>query len=342
MTLRTVPVGLLVTGLFLALSTGCNRKLEPEKPGAKHRSNDVVARGDHHKLIWADLEKRAQSYLKDEMDSKTTVIPQGREEEALQFYRRKAVMLFVNKTLMYNEARRRGIQVSKEDREKSIKQIETILKGRGVASLEAFYKQSPLGEKETRREFEDGLFVDKLIETDVRAKIVVTDADRETLTREIVGLRQTAKKKIDDLRARLLKGADLASLLRENGGGDSKQVAGGDLGEIVRGKLADKAIEEAAFSQKVNEVGPIMENPRGYMLLRVTSHAAAKAATTTTPAVPETVRASFLLVRTPPALKTKDMDNLIQQRKFQDGLKELLKNLRAKAKIETIYQDLVM
>jgi parvulin-like peptidyl-prolyl isomerase len=341
MTIRSFHAALLMTALFLAMATGCSRKLEPEKPGAKHRSNDVVARVDHHKMVWSELEKRAQSYLKDELDSKTTVIPPGREDEALQFFRRKAVMLYINKTLMYNEAKRRGIQVTKEDREKSVKQIESLLKQRGVDSLEAFYKKSPLGEKETRREFEDGLIVDKLIDADVRAKISVSDADRDALVREIVTLRQNAKKKVEELRGRLLKGADLTSLLREASGPDSKSVSGGDLGEITRGRLADKALEDALFSQKINEVGPVMDNPRGYMVLRVSSHTAAKAATATTPAVPETVRASFILVRSPPAIKAKDMDNLIQQRKYQEGLKEMLKNLRAKAKIETIYPDLV-
>ena len=170
---------------------------------------------------------------------------------------------------------------------------------------------------------------------------IASRTDRESLTAEIITKRKEAKMKADELRAQLQKGADFATLLKDNTKSEDKRVVGGDLGDITRGRLGDKQLDDAVFAQKINEIGPVLDNSRGYMLIKVTAHTAAKAAAGATPATPETVRASFISVRTPPMLRGKDMDRVIQERKFSRDLADLLKSLRAKAKIETIYKDLV-
>lgn len=335
---RSSRLGLVLAGLSVLLtSAGCNRKLQPDKPGATHRPGDVVARADGHTLTWADADKRARSYLKDEAQAQGLYIPPNREDELLPRYRLRAVVLFVNKTVMLDEAKRRGIRVTDDDRKASLAMIEPILKKRGVPSIEAFYKQSPLGEKETRREFEEGLFVDKLIDQDVRSKIVIADADRDAVSRELSLARQTARKKIDGLRAQLVKGADFAALARDNSDDGSKR-AGGDLGEFPRGRM-EKAFEDAAFGQKINEIGPVVETRFGYHIIKVTAHTAAKPATATAPATPETVRVSHILVSSPPPGTGKDIDNLIRRRKLEAGMKSMLEGLRSKAKIDTIYKE---
>ena len=342
MKLRNLRTGLLFAGLALLLASGCSRKIREYKPGLVYQPNEPVVRVDGQKMTYDQMEKRARNYLKDEVDSKTLFVPQGGEDRALEFFRRKALTLFVNKTVMLEEAKHRGIEVTPADRQKFVTEMEGVLKDRHIApSLDEFFKKAPLGEKDTRREFEDGLLVDKFIQETVRSKIVVTDPDREALTTEIISKRKEAKQRADDLRAQLLKGADFATLAKDSSKGDDKRVIGGDLGEVTRGKLGDKQLEDAVFGQKVNEVGPVLDTSRGYILIRVTARTAGKTATASAPAVPESVHASFLNIRTPPMLKEKDMDRVIQSRKFDKQLGDLLKSLRAKAKIETIYKDLV-
>jgi len=340
MMLRTLRGGFLFAALALLLASGCSRKIKECKPGVVYKPNDVVARVDGHKMIWDQMDKRARNYLKDEIDSKTLVVPPGGEEKALEFYRRKALTLFVNKTVMIEDAKRRGIEVRPADRQKFVTEMEGWLKQRGAASsLEDFFKKSPLGEKEIRHEFEDGLLVDKFIQEVVRDKIAITEADREALAGEVIANRREAKVKADGLRAQLLKGADFAALVEKEKASD-KGVIGGDIGDITRSRLRDKQIEDAVFGQKINEIGPVLDTVGGYMLIRVTARTAAKPAVGATPATPESAHAGFLNVRTPPMLKGKDMDRVIQSRKFEKNLMELLKDLRAKAKIETIYKDL--
>jgi len=337
MTRIRFQTGMIVSGLAaVVLFSGCSRKLVPEAPGAKHKDSDVVIRVDGKEMNWKDVELRARNYLKDEVDSHSLFIPPGREDEALQFFRRKAVMLFANKTVLLDEAKRRGIKVSEADRQASIKQFESLLKDRGFASMDDLFKKSPIGEKATRQEFEDGLYVDKLIDAEIRSKLTVTDGDRDRLTNEIITTRKAAKAKIDDLRAKLLKGADFATLARANSDDiNNKNV--GDLGEFPRGRL-EKPFEDAAFSQKVNEIGPIVETRYGYHIIKVAAHTPAKAATATTPATPESVHASHILAKAP-TVSVRDMDVLIKRQKYDSGLKDLLVGLRAKAKIETIYSD---
>ena len=78
------------------------------------------------------------------------------------------------------------------------------------------------------------------------------------------------------------------------------------------------------------------------MILKVTARTPAKAATAAAAATPETVRASCILAKSAPTLTAKDMDALIQRKKLMDGMNNLLKDLRSKSKIETIYKDLVL
>jgi len=337
MIVRTLRAGLLFAGVTLLLTTGCSRKLREYKPGMVYQPNETVLRVDGQKQTWDQMEKRARNLLKEEVDAKTLFVPQGEEEKALEFFRRKTQTLFVNKTVMLAEARRRGLEVTPAERQKYVAEVEGVLKARGTAtSIEDFFKKSPLGEKEMRNEFEDGLLIDKLLQEAIRNKITVTDADRDALAAEIIAKRKEAKQKAAEIHAQLQKGADFNSLMKS----DDKRVVGGEIGEVTRGKIGDKQIEDAIFVQKVNEVGPVLETGRGYMLIRVTARTPAKAAVGATPATPESVHASFISVRTPPVLKSKDMDRVIQERKFEKSLMELLKSLRAKSKIETIYKDL--
>ncbi len=343
MTLPLLRPCLLLMTLTMLLASGCDQKIKESKPGVVYKPNDIAVRVNGQKLTWDQMEKRARNYLKDETEAKTLYIPPGGEEKAMEFFRHKAITLFVNKTVLMDEANRRGLKVSAADRQKFVREMEGLLKERGMASsLDEFFQKSPLGEKETRREFEDGLLVDKLIQQGIRDTIVVVDKDREELTTEIIAKRKDARQKADALRAQLLKGADYALLSKEIASSEDKRLASGDLGELTRDKISDKQIADALFSQKVNEIGPVLETGRGYLLLRVTARTPAKGTAGAAGATPESVRASFISVRTPPLMKSKEMERVLQERKFNKTMSDLLLSLRSKAKIETIYKDLTL
>lgn len=80
--------------------------------------------------------------------------------------------------------------------------------------------------------------------------------------------------KLEDIKKKLDEGADFATLAQENSDCPSK-AKGGDLGSFPRGAMVP-AFEEAAFTQEIGKVGPIVETQFGYHVILVTKRDAAK------------------------------------------------------------------
>lgn len=340
-------IGSVLTLATLLLGAGCGKRGEPAESApesaapdtaAVHDPKQVVATVNDTKLRWADMEKRARSFYLDETSNKSLLIPAGREEEAMEYFRRKSVNVFVFKTLMLEEARRLKIKVEETDREEGLKRLEKALKSRNM-TVEEFFSRPPFTEAEMRHEFEEGLVVDKLMETQIMAAVVVDNAAMDALAMELAAARSTKRQTAEGLRKQLLAGADFAGLAEAHSDCPSKR-SGGDLGEFKRGQMVPE-FDQAAFSQKVGEIGPIVETKFGYHIIKVAAHTPAQAATDTTPAIPETARASHILIKAPPVLGGKDLHNEIRSRKYKEGVDAFYKDLKSKARIETIFKDLV-
>jgi peptidyl-prolyl cis-trans isomerase C len=84
------------------------------------------------------------------------------------------------------------------------------------------------------------------------------------------------KAKAEDLRKRLVAGADFADLAAKNSDCPSKQN-GGDLGSFSRGQMV-KPFEDAAFSQQKNAIGPVVETDFGFHIIQVLEHRTAQIA----------------------------------------------------------------
>jgi peptidyl-prolyl cis-trans isomerase D len=77
-----------------------------------------------------------------------------------------------------------------------------------------------------------------------------------------------ARKKADDLLAKVKAGGDFAALAKEHSGDPGSASKGGDLGFFPRGRMVGP-FEEAAFTLEPGKVSEIVESPFGLHIIRV-------------------------------------------------------------------------
>lgn len=331
-----IPAALAVTAAFV----GCGRKPadKAEQTGKAAPSPEyIVAMVNGTPLIWADMEKRAMGYMKDDIETNHLIIPSNRLEEAKEHFRRKSVNAFVFKTIMMDEASKQKIRLTDADRQEGLRSLAVSLKSRNWTTND-FFSKGPLGEAMMRREFEDGLVIDKLLKLNVRNQLKIGDSDINATIAVIDATNDLKRAHLENIRKQILDGADFADTARNVSECPSAKN-GGDLGELVRGKMP-KPFEDAAFSQDIGAVGPVVASRLGFHIIKVTSRNPAKPATDSTPAIPESVRASHILVKFIPIDRKKITDSIVRT-KFNAGVDTYFKDLKAKSKIECfLYPDM--
>jgi peptidyl-prolyl cis-trans isomerase C len=313
--------------------------------------NEVVASVNDSKYIRKDMEKVVDAILKAQN------ISADQKEEARKYFEQRAVYSFVMKTVILNEAKKEKVEATDADRKAQLAKLDEALKAQ-KKTADQYFKDSPLGEKEARQEFEESIVIDKLLQKNVLDAIKVDDADVQKVIAEIqkrnlelieknktlTTANAEKRAKILGLKKQLDSGADFAELAKANSDCPSKEK-GGDLGEFTRGQMV-KAFEDAAFTQPIGKVGDIVETPFGYHLIKVTAKKPAQEAKGDQPAKPETVTASHILVKTeqpeqPQAVPTKEqITDHLKQQKSRESVQKYLETLKSGAKITTIFPDM--
>lgn len=85
---------------------------------------------------------------------------------------------------------------------------------------------------------------------------------------------EAIREQIEGIRQQLLDGADFAELATEHSDCPSSEN-GGQLGSFGEGQMVP-AFEEAAFTQEIDEIGPVVTTPFGYHIIKVTSRQEAR------------------------------------------------------------------
>jgi peptidyl-prolyl cis-trans isomerase C len=199
---------------------------------------------------------------------------------------------FVGHVLLKEEAKKQGIEVADEEIDKLMdryrenpppgKTFEQALADRGMTV------------EQMREKVRAELAIPKLLEAELGQDFEPTEEEVETYfnenkerfaRKETVRARhillkvpgdasaeEKAKKKEEmvELRKQLVEGAEFAELAKTHSDCPSKD-RGGDLGVFGRGRMV-KPFEEAAFNQKVMEIGDVIETNFGYHIVQVTEH----------------------------------------------------------------------
>ena len=204
----------------------------------------------------------------------------------------RVVDQFVAKQLLVGEADARKIEATPEDEKKAFDKIAASLP-EGM-TVEQVMKTSPLGEERMRDEVILGIRIEKLFEQVVTNELVASDAEvdeymeenqaRMTMPEQVQAshilfgvaeeeddaAKAEKKKQAEEVRQKLVDGADFGELAKEHSSCPSKN-RGGDLGKFGRGRMV-KPFEDAAFTQEVDEIGPVVETKFGYHIIKVTEH----------------------------------------------------------------------
>ncbi|MBP5321921.1 MAG: peptidylprolyl isomerase [Kiritimatiellae bacterium] len=316
--------------------------------------DDLIASVNGKKFLRKDMDQLVEAMMKF-YEGK---IPAEQLASARKDIGNRAAYSFIMKTILLEQAEKEKIQVTDEDRKTQTEKMAEQLKPQGK-TVEQFFKESPLGEEAAKKEFEEGLLIDKLITVNVIDKLQITDdeckaeiAKIEAANKEIEEKNKNletekanARKKIEEIKKRVTEGKEDFGEVAEKESDCPSKAKKGDLGPFPRGQMV-KAFEDAAFSQEVGKVGDIVETPFGFHLIKVTAKTPAVEAKGDTPAQPEKVTASHILVKVPQAMKPRPVPTLeqmkeqVKQVKSRDAIRPYVDGLKKAAKIETTLPDI--
>ena len=100
---------------------------------------------------------------------------------------------------------------------------------------------------------------------EVKASHILIETTRDDDSASIEGKRN----KINDIRDKIIKGADFASLAKEFSEDTSTANNGGDLGYFSKGRMV-KSFEEVAFSMEEGGISEIVRSTFGFHIIKVT------------------------------------------------------------------------
>lgn len=294
-------------------------------------ANEVVVSVNDAKLTRGELAKQVEMIVAAQMGQ----IPPEQALQARAFFETRLAQSFVAKTLLLQEAQKIGLKIDDADTQKALDRIRPFAEQQGM-TVDDIFKNAPMGEEVARKEFNDEILIEKLIDVQVKSKLPVDDKAIEAALAEKVKERGDAKKEIEDIRKQLLDGAKFETLAEEKSDCPSGKN-GGDLGTFGRGQMV-KPFENAAFSQEVNAIGPVIETDFGFHIVKVTERNGTKGDDGKV-AEPDSVKASHILIKAPPQPSREAIVKEATDKLLNTALKSYLDGLKANAKIINLLEQ---
>ena len=251
-------------------------------PGAKV-VNKTVATVDGEVILMSEYERRVKPVI-EEYEKFLT----GPDKEIkIKELKEKILEQMIDEKILISEAKRKKVKVNNKEIQDGIGEI------RKRFGTEEEYNQElarqGLAEEEFRGQVKNQLMVMKLIDQEVKAKVVPsTDSEIEDFYKqnesEMVEPEQMrvrhilikvdentdkkeALKKIGEILKEVKKGkTSFAELAKKYSEGPSAP-RGGDLGFFTRGQMV-REFEEAAFALKVGEISNVVETEYGYHIIQ--------------------------------------------------------------------------
>jgi peptidyl-prolyl cis-trans isomerase C len=248
-------------------------------------AGDLVVEVNGVKLTKKKLDADVESKIK-LMEGQ---IPADKIKKVRPMVRQRLIEDFVVRTILAQEIKRRGLKTSEKETDQAIESMKRRMPP-GM-SIEELMKKNNITQKAFREEVQFGIEINKMVLASMTGKGKPTEKEVEAYytknkekfkepetvrVRHILiskaasddeKLKNEKKAKAESIRKQLLEGGDFAELAKKYSDCPSKDK-GGDLGIFPRGQMV-KPFEDAAFSQKKNEIGPVVETEFGYHIIQV-------------------------------------------------------------------------
>jgi peptidyl-prolyl cis-trans isomerase C len=292
---------------------------------------DVVARIDGVPISKSDLLARATEARGALAQRGTPLPPLTRA-----FYRRVLDDVIGNR-LLHRDLTAQGKAATPEEIAAGMQAIRTQFAS--DAELDKALAERGFDRARLERDVAEGVSVRKWLEREVIPSVTVSAADvrafydanpermvepervhaRHILIRVDAQARAeqkaAARRRLEEIRARLAGGADFAALAQESSDDKGSGARGGDLGWFYRGQMVP-AFEQAAFSLPPHELSEVVETRFGFHLLEVLERR------------PET-RLAFEQV-------AGRLESMLRQRQLDEKVKARVNELGARATIEIL------
>ena len=258
---------------------------------------------------------------------------------------------FILDNVVVTKATELGYSVSDDEFKASTDKILKRFEGRPDApkTIDEFAEKMPLPKDYVMAQLKNQVLIEKMIEGEVssknktdytaKAKEIVNDIKEKN--KDIPAKAAEAEKKIKELKAQIdatpeaEKAAKFAELAKGNSDCPSGSK-GGDLGFFTHGQMVPE-FDKAAFELPVGKVSDIVKTSFGYHIILVTEKKPATEAKGETPAEPESVKASHILVKVGEPEKVPDEADVIAFLKSRDSrsqIGEFLQDILRKANIK--------
>ncbi|MFH1240923.1 MAG: peptidylprolyl isomerase [Pseudomonadota bacterium] len=249
--------------------------------------NDVsITRGEVEKRIDAILGPKAK------------MLPPERLAKIRNQLNGKVLDSMIEETLLTKALEKQNTTVKDEEVEEVLRQLQES--SPSGATFEEFLRNMGRTEKDFRESVTKNLRIKKHLEQQIADVAAPTDEEIASFYEENSGNFQVPEsvevrhiliavnpdddaaaksekmKKAEKIRGQLMdkKGEKFEAIAAEASDCPSK-AKGGRLGELVHGQTV-KAFEDAAFNQKVGEIGPVVETSFGYHIIEVLDHKEAR------------------------------------------------------------------
>jgi peptidyl-prolyl cis-trans isomerase C len=274
----SISVLTLIVGAFALNGWALNQ--QDGKDGVLVTVNDV-------NITRAEVDKRIAEML----GPKAKTLPPEKLTEIRHRLDQRALDSMIAEALLTEEVEKQNVVIKNEEIDEALTQLKGSLPPE--VKLEEYLKSIGLTEKDLRESVGKNLRIKKLVEGKVADIAVPSDKEIEAFyadnpekfqmpesveVRHILiavkpdddkAAKALKREKAEEVRKQLVdkKGENFETIAAEVSDCPSKSK-GGMLGVFGRGQTVP-AFEEAAFSQKVGEIGPVVETSFGYHVIEV-------------------------------------------------------------------------